>query len=199
MYRLLTGVLLLLPLAASADNKSAPAKGGLKPGENLPGSFQPFNVTGTYKGRFHCLVSDYELEPVVMVFVRDLEATDALKDLFKQLDDRISKNPVSRLHAFAVFFSDELPDALANDDKREELAKRVEDLSKSLALKNVVFCLDSPKDVQKYGLGESWGTVVLYAKYRVVAVYTLPKADAKDQVAKIMADVGEKLKASKTK
>lgn len=197
MYRLLTGVLLLFPLVASADAPAA--EGGLKPNDNLPGSFMPYNVTGTYRGRYHCLVSDYGLEPTVIVFVRDLDASDALKDLLKQLEDRIVKNPATRLHAFAVFVSSELPDILSNDDKRDELAKKVEDLSNSLALKNVVCCLDSPKDVEKYGLGEARVTALLYNKYRVVSVHTLPKGDEAGQVAKIMADVSEKLKAAKTK
>jgi hypothetical protein len=202
MCRLLTGVLFLFPLAAVtvvAADPPADAKGGLQPGANLPGSFLPFNATGPFRGRFHCPIDDYGLEPVVMLFVRDLAPTDPVKELLKNLDERIDKNPAARLHAFVVFLSDELPDVLANNDKREELAKRVEDLASGLMLKNVVLTLDSNKDVEKYALGDSWATAILYSKFRVVAVHTLQKADAQAAAEKILADVGAKLKAAKTK
>jgi hypothetical protein len=208
MCRLLIGVLLLVPavvLAADppADGKSD-AKSVLKPGADLPGVFLPYNVTGPYKGRFHSLISDYGPEPVVVIFARDLEASPAVKDLLQQLDQRIEKNPVSRLHAFAVFVSDDLPDVLTNDDKREELAKKLEDQAVGLGLKNVVVSLDSPKDVEKYALGDARTTVLLYNKFRVVTAHTLPPGAeqaeaAKAEVGKIMAEVGEKLKAAKTK
>jgi hypothetical protein len=199
MYRLLTGVLLLLPLTVTAADAPADTKGGLKENDNLPGVFMPYNVTGPYKGRYHCLISDYSLEPTVMLFVRDLEVSNPLKELLKQLDERIASNPAVRLHAFVVFVSSELPDVVTNDDKRDEMAKKLEDLSNSLALKNVVFCLDSPKDVEKYVHGEDRATAILFRKYRVVSAYTLPKGDEADTLAKILADVGAKLRAAKTK
>jgi hypothetical protein len=206
MSRFLTGVLLLLPLAALADDAKPgdakpadPKAARLKPDDNLPGSFLPYNATGASKGRFHCLISDYSLEPGVVVVVRDLEPSEALKDLLKQLDERISKNPAARLHAFAVFLTDDKTNVVTSDDRREQLATALENLSNSLMLKNVVLCLDSPKDAEKYTLEDAWATVVLYNKYRIVATYGLPKADGKAEVEKILADVGEKLKAAKTK
>jgi hypothetical protein len=202
MCRLLTGVLLLLPLTALADDRPAEQpKPGLKPGDNLPGSFLPYNVTGPHKGRFHCLVSDYALEPTVIVFVREPDASDAVRDLLQQLDQRIEKNPAARLHAFAVFFSGDLSKVVADDDKRDELSKRVEDLSNGLGLKHVVLCLDSPDDpgLEKYALGDAWATVVLYDKYRIVDVRKLQKTDGKDKTDQILAEVGEKLRAAKTK
>ena len=200
MNRLLTGLLLLVPTAVTAADPPADARSVLKPGTNLPGTFLPYNVTGPAKGRFHCLISDFGLEPVVLVFARDLEATPALKSLLQQLDQRIEKNPAARVHAFVVFVSDDLPDALTNDDKREELAKRLDDLATGLALKHVVVTVDSPKDVEKYLLGDARTTAVLYNKFRVVAVYVVPPGgDGKAEVDQILADVGAKLKAAKTK
>jgi hypothetical protein len=199
MYRILAGLLLLVPSVVTAADPPADARSTLKPDSNLPGTFLPYNVTGPAKGRFHCLISDFGLEPVVMVFARDLEATPALKSLLQQLDQRIAKNPAARVHAFVVFVSDDLPDALTNDDKREELAKKLDDLATGLQLKNVVVSLDSPKDVEKYPLGDARTMVVLYNKFRVVSVHVLPPGDAKAEVDQIMADVGEKLHASKTK
>jgi hypothetical protein len=191
-------VLFLLPVAAIADEPPAAAKDGLKVGDNLPGSFLPYNATGAYKGRFHCLVSDHGLEPAIMLILRDFDPSDSVKDLLKQIDDRIEKNPAARLHAFAVFLTDDRTDVLTNDDKRDQLARRLEDLANGLMLKNVVLGLDSPKDVAKYALNETRGLVVLYNKYRIAAIYQVG-ADGNVDTAKIMAEVGEKLKASKTK
>src|SRR5580658_8714358 len=98
MYPLLTGLLLLVPPAVTAADPPVDAKSVMKPGSDVPGTFLPFNATGPYKGRFHCLVSDYGPEPVVVVFARDLEATPALKDLLQQIEQRIEKNPAARLH-----------------------------------------------------------------------------------------------------
>jgi hypothetical protein len=199
MCRLLAGMFFLFAATALAADPPAKAKDALQIGANLPGTFLPYNATGTFKGRFHCLVSDYGLEPVVMLFVRDLEPSNSLSELLKQLDERIDLNPAARLHAFAVFVTDDQTDVLTDNDKREVMARKLEDLANQLMLKNVVFCLDSPKDVQKYALGERWGMAVLYAKYRIVAVHELAKADTKAEVDKILADVATKLKAAKTK
>ena len=99
MYRILIGLLLAVPAAGlaadpPADGK-ADAKSTLTPGSNLPGTILPYNVTGPYKGRFHCLISDYGLEPVVLIFARDLEATPALKDLLESLRPRSCSCPFS--------------------------------------------------------------------------------------------------------
>lgn len=200
MRCLLLGVLALSTALATAADQPAESRSSLKPGNNLPGAFHPFNVTGPHKGRFHCLVSDYGLEPVVMLVVRDLDASDSLKELLKQLDEHIEKNPTVRLHAFAVFISEELPDAVTADDKREELVKKIEDLANALMLKNVVLGLDSKKDLEKYGLDDgAFATAILYSKYRIVALHVLPKGDAKTAVDKILADVAEKLKPARGK
>lgn len=200
---LLMSVLTLFILfAVAAEPPTSPKEGigeGLKVGADLPGPFHPYNITGPHRGQFHSLVSDYDMDPVVVLFVHSFEATDTLKDLLKQLDERIDKNPAARLHAFVVFFSEEFPDVLTNNDKREEVAKKLEELANSLAFKNVLFCLGSPADVAKYALGDAPATALLYNKYRVVAIHTLSEADAKAASDKVLADVAEKLKAKKTK
>src|SRR5258708_231776 len=87
---------LLLPLLASApassqDKDAAP----LAVGKDVPGPFHPYNVTGVNvyeeepkgtekagekklrynsKGRYHCLVTHHDADPVVMLFARSLDA-----------------------------------------------------------------------------------------------------------------------------
>jgi hypothetical protein len=191
---------------ASRKNKEAP----LKVGNELPGPFHPYNVTGENKQRFHCLVSEHGLEPTVLIFYKNVDNGDPLPNLLKRLDAAIAKNPDSRLGAFVVFVPDDLPDVTGskekdaaanskNDDARLELEKKVEAIASDLKLKNVVLCLDDKSDVAKYQLDDANEiTIVLYSKLKVVAVYALPKSDFTEAaVEKVLADVADKLGAKR--
>ena len=37
---------------------------------DVPGPFHAYNVTGKYKGRYHSHISEFGLEPMVMLFTR---------------------------------------------------------------------------------------------------------------------------------
>lgn len=217
----------LLGLSAAADDppadkKSPPAKKEeapskkdstpLKVGNNLPGPFHPYNVTGPNKQRFHCLVSEHGLEPMVAIFYKGVDSADPLPKLLERLDTAISKNADTHLGAFLVFLPDDLPDVSGskennqdanskNDDARLVLEKKIEQAGADMKLKNVVLCLDTKADVAKYRLNdENLVTVVLYKKLKIVAVHALPKSDFTEAaVDKIMADVAEKLGAKRSK
>lgn len=191
---------------ASGTKKDA----SLKVGNELPGSFHPYNVTGENKQRFHCLVSEHGLEPTVLIFHKNVDFSDPLPALLKRLDSAIVKNPNSRLSAFVVFLPDDLPDATGskgkdseenskNDDARLEWEKKIEAAASDMKLKNVVLCLDDKSDVAKYRLDDAdLVTVVLYSKLKVLAVHALPKSDFNAAaVEKIMADVADKLGAKR--
>lgn len=191
----------------------AAADTSLKVGNNLPGTFHPYNVTGPNKQRFHCPVSDHALEPMVLIFHKNVDFGDPLSNLLKRLDTAIEKNPDTRLGAFVTFVPDDLPDVAGskddkdqdtnskNDDARRELEKKIEQAGADMKLKHVVLCLDNKSDVAKYRLNEeNLVTVVLYTKLRIAAVHALPKSDFTDAaVDKIMTDVAEKLGAKRTK
>jgi hypothetical protein len=214
MRRSLSLVVALITLAGLAADPPAPDKGGQAPGKedkdkakagkgalaegnNLPGPFHPFNATGPRKGNFHCLVSEYDLEPVVMIVARNLELSEPFKGLLQQLDNAIAKNPAVRLRGFVVFLRDDLPDVVQNDDKREELASKLEDAAKGLDLKHVVLCLDSKSDLEKYALDEgAAATVVLYHKLKVVAHESLSREELTTaKVQEIMTQVADRLGA----
>ena len=191
---------------ASGKKKDAP----LTVGNELPGPFHPYNVTGENKQRFHCLVSEHGLEPTVLIFYKNVDFSDPLPALLKRLDAAIAKNPNTRLGAFAVFLPDDLPDVTGskekddaannkNDDARLELEKKVEGFATDMKLKNVVLCLDDKSDVAKYRLDDAnLVAVVLYSKLKIVAVHALPKSDFTDAtVEKIMAEVADKLGAKR--
>lgn len=159
-----------LLLVAADDPKAA----GLKPGADLPGPFTPYNITGKYQGRFHCLVCEHGLEPAALVFVRGSDVSKELEELLQALDAVGRENPKSRFVTFAVFVEDDVADIVADDDKREDLAKRLED--KGAKLEKVVLALEGKKNLAKYNLGDNNEvTVVLYDSYKVVDVQGFPK------------------------
>src|SRR5579875_253583 len=188
----------------------AAADAPLKEGGNLPGSFHPYNVTGPHKQHFHCPVSEHGLEPMVLIFYKNVDFSDPLPNLLKRLDTAIDKNPDTRLGAFVTFLPDNLPDVVGskendpdtnskNDDARLEMEKKIEQNAADMKLKHVVLGLDTKSDVAKYQLNDdNLITVVLYVKLKIVAVYALPKSDFTDAaVEKIMNDVADKLGAKR--
>jgi hypothetical protein len=191
------------PPAQKEDTPSKTDNAPLKVGEDLPGSFHPYNVTGPHKEHYHCLISEHGLEPMAMIFYKNVDFSDPLPDLLKRLETAIDKNPNTRLGAFVVFLPDGLPDVVGsndkNDDARLELAKKIDGFGSDNKLKHVVLCLDNKSDVEKYGHSdENLIKVVLCAKLKVVAVHALPKSDFTDAaVEKIMTDVAEKLGAKR--
>jgi hypothetical protein len=203
-----------------ADKKTPPAKKEgtsskkdnvpLRVGDDLPGPFHPYNVTGPHKQHFHCLVSEHGLEPMVMIFYKSVDFSNPLPELLKRLDAAIDKNPNTRLGAFVVFLPDDLPDVVGskeksqetnsrNDDQRLELEKKIDQAGADMKLKHVVLCMDNKSDVTKYGLSEdNLITVVLYTKLKPVAIHALPKSDFTEAaIEKVMADVAEKLVAKR--
>jgi hypothetical protein len=199
-------------------------------GENITATFHPYNVTAsaavkeepdeddkdakkkdkikkpayTTKGKFHCLITEYDLDPVVMLFARgNLEDNAGFRDLLQKIDGAIDRNPGVRLRCFVVFVADDIEDVVKDDDKREEAAKKIQKkLADDLKLRQVVLTLASKADVSSYPLDPGMAvTAVLYQNLRIAAVHPVPldkldKADA-EAVKAIMKDVAEKLKAAR--
>jgi len=195
------------PPAKKEDSSGKKADASLKVGNNLPGTFYPYNVTGQYKQHYHCPVTDHSLEPMVLIFYKNVDFSDPLPKLLQQLDTAIEKNPDKRLGAFVTFLPDDLPDVAGskenkdqdinskNDDARLAIEKKIEQGAVDMKLRHVVLGLDHKSDVSKYGLSdENLITVVLYTRLKIVAVYALSKDDFTEaKVGKIMADVANKL------
>jgi hypothetical protein len=201
---LLCGLALLLPLTAPAAQAPPDSKGGsrgLQVGKDLPGPFHPYNATGPYAKKFHCVVTQQGLDPLVLVFVRELDSADRLKDLLTALDNAAAKNPGTRLLCGVVFLSDKLPEVVgendAIDDQRELLEKQLQDLASGWMLKHVILCLDSVKDVEKYELKDDPVTIVLANKYRVLAVDSLSKDALTAKVPALLAELADKLGAKR--
>jgi hypothetical protein len=213
------GILVLLPLIAFAADPPTPPKdekkqAPLTPGNNLPGPFHPFCVSGPYiakiqqqagekekvRGRFHCPLSVHGLDPLVLVFVRDLRLSEPLNELLVKLDAAVEKNPALRLGVAAVFITDELPDVVGDDDKREDLAGKLTTLAQNAKLKNVALCLDSKSDLEKYDLNREdiAYTVIVSRGYRILASESILRDQlTTDKVDQILKTIGEKLETSK--
>jgi hypothetical protein len=226
---LLAGLLLVglcVPMR-SAEIKEGP----LAAGQNVPGSFHPYNVTArektaeeleeadkeamekgdgkdkdkfaeeryTSEGKFHCLVTEYDLDPVVMLFARGLNDSEGFKELLTKLDAACTKYRARRLRAFVVFVVDGATDITKDDDKRKELAAEASTLAKDLKLRNVVLTLDTEADLAKYKLGKSALTAVLYRALRIRSGQTFERddLDKKDTpaIGALMKDVEKHLVA----
>src|SRR5215470_11052529 len=78
---------------ASAQEKQAEKqpipKEGLKAGMELPGEFQPYNLNGKFRGRFHCLVCERALNPTAMIFVRGTDDLQGLTALLQGLNEAV--------------------------------------------------------------------------------------------------------------
>ena len=196
-------VLCAIPLlaqdAASDKLKEKPSdkqKAPLTVGKDLPGAFNPYNLNGPSKDRFHCLVSDHGLNPTILLFCRGIELTDGLKDLLVKLDRLVEKKPTVQLAIFVIFVPDDLKDQVVDDVRRKELATKIEDeIIKPLMLKHVLFGLTSKADVEAYALPDTAQiTWIAYNKYKIQAVQMLARDGlTPETVQAILTEVGNKL------
>jgi hypothetical protein len=214
MSRLLLKCCLLTPLLFVAADPPPADREPLQVGKNLPGSFSPFNVTGARAGKFHCLITERNYEPGILVFVRNFDAPDALnavRPLLTLIDDRIDKNYTRiRLNCVVVFFTDNLvdvtgtsgsPEANAkNDDLREKFDRDLKDLANAdPKLKYVVVTLDHKDDLKKYALDDGkFVTVVVFNKLKILAVDSFTKNELNEKkIAEINDAITEKLGATR--
>ena len=168
-------------LAGSSVATRAAESAPVKSDPNIPGAFQGYNVTGKYKGRYHSHISEYGLEPVVMVVTREVEFSEPLKSLLKKIDDAIEKNPAVRLHAFVVVLSDDVPEVVGadskSDDKRIEVTTQLEDQAKALMLKHIDIVLAGKTDLQKYNVDDASFAFYLFQRAKVTASRVLKTGD----------------------
>ena len=190
-------MLAVSPVVAADKPATEKPKTGLKPGNDLPGPFHPYNVTGKYEKKFHCLSDEHGLNPNVMVIVQNapIGNDSPIVTLLRELDQYIVDRPKSRLNAFAVFLYNDLTDVVKEDEMR---AKHVDDLTKintDKPLRQVVLSLDSVGTLRTAGYDidpESYVIVVLYDKLQVTKVYTFKDMKTTD-VEAIMKEVKENL------
>jgi hypothetical protein len=203
----LIALIVALAVASLAPAQEVPEP--LRPGKNIPGPFHPYNLNGEFKGKYHCLVSQHDLDPVVLLIARGLDDNEAFANLVKALDGAVARNPAVRLRCVVVFLDPDLKGG-GEDDPTEELAKRLEQedrrdetikrLEKFTAgLKHVVVGLAAKSDLAKYQVPDNAAlTAVLYHKLKVVASLAAPRGKVDDARAKeILGLVASKLGATR--
>jgi hypothetical protein len=112
------------------------------------------------------------MDPVVMLVARNLDDSAGFRDLLQKLNTLVDTHQRIRLRAFVVaLYPDDLTDVVAQDDKRDELAGRLERLAGDLKLGGVVLTLAAPKDLAKFKLDEAAAlNAVVYHKLKITAV-----------------------------
>lgn len=218
MRRLVCLCLLLLAVTAAAQDK-----GGLAPGSDVPATFHPYNVTERIdptpetptdkdkdkkkeprvtKRKYHCLVTDYDMDPVVMLVARNLDDSAGFRDLLTKLDAAVERNRLVRLRCFVAAVYDDLTDTVKQDEKRDAYATRLEKLAEDLKLRGVVLTLSTKDDLKAFKLDDEAAlNAVLYRKLKVEAVHNvgrdkLAAADSADAKA-VLGDVAAKLGAKR--
>ena len=189
-------VLCILPASLwAADIKSGPDVG-----KDLPGPFHPFNVTGKEAGNFHCVVCTKELDPVVLVFVRNSAFDEKLVKFLEELDKTVAANPKARINAAAVFLFDDLKNIVTDDVIRRKYAEKLEALGAApTKLDHIILALDNADGPKDYGISpEAKVTVLITSRLQVLAKFVYTDEKAIDAAA-IVAAVKEKLGTSAKK
>ncbi|MCC6418832.1 MAG: hypothetical protein IT429_11405 [Gemmataceae bacterium] len=172
-------VLLLGGLGAAGEPaRRGAVKSSLQPGEMIPSAFHPLNVTGEHAGKEHCLVCENGLNPVVMVFARNV--SEPLARLLVRLDTTADRHRKQSLGTFVVFLG-----------KAEELQPRLEKLAREKKLRHVVLSIDGSDGPEGYNVARAADvTVVLYTEHRVRANHAFRKGELTDRdIDGIVADL----------
>jgi hypothetical protein len=180
---------LVLVAAAIAQEKGGTLKSGPQPGTLLHSSFHPYNVNGPIgAGRYHCLVCEFKLNPVVMVFAREAEKgkDKALNTLIDRLEEAVAKDQEGYLKSFVVFLSPGARSS-ATEPKITDPNKLVDEASQHAALlerlrtraktlKHVILTCYPEEGPKGYNISpQAAVTVVLYVKHRVVNNFAFPE------------------------
>jgi hypothetical protein len=184
-HRIVAALSLVIALCAvsllPAEEK---LKSGLQPGERIPGSFDPHNVTGEQAGKRFCLVCENGANPVAMIFARDVN--DSLLRLINKIDAATARNKASSMGSFVVFLND-----------KDGLEEKLKEIAKKNGVKHLVLSIDAPEGPEDYKVAkEADVTVVLYTDYVIKANHAFRKGQLQDRdIDKILADLPKILPA----
>lgn len=181
-YRLALACLLCL-LSISPAAAQAQLKSGLQAGEKIETIFEPLNVNGEHAGELHCLVCENGLNPVAMVFAR--EVSEPLVSLIAKLDAQAAKNSKLQLGCFVVFLGEQ-----------ETLQPKLAEVAKRQKLKHVILAIDAAAGPEGFNVAKDADvTVVLYERHQVAANHAFAKEKLTEKsVDAVLADLPKILK-----
>ncbi|HLJ95284.1 MAG TPA: hypothetical protein VKU02_19050 [Gemmataceae bacterium] len=146
-------------------------KSGPQPGETIPGPFHYLNVNGAHAGNPHCLVCEFGLRPVVLIFAREAPSDQApLAVLLQKLDEAMDRYKNAELRAGVVVLNEDF----AKEETRKDLVRRWEGTAKDL--KHVLVAVAGPDGPENYNINKNADvTVLLYKEHKVVANFAFAK------------------------
>jgi hypothetical protein len=155
-------------------------KSGPQVGEEVPGPFHPLNINGESAGKKNCLYCANGLNPVAVVFAREL--TPQVSALIKKLDETTVKNGGCSMGSYAVFMSDS-----------EKLPDQLKTLAEKSKLTKLILSIDNPAGPKEYGISKDAAvTVLLYKDHKVAANHSFKSANLSDgAIGKVVADVSK--------
>jgi hypothetical protein len=160
------------------------AEGGLKsgpqPGANLPGPFNPYNVTNADLSDRAGTRNDYTEQcgpsPVALIFAR--EVSGPLVTLVKLLDREVARDKAEKLRLRAVVV------VLSEDEATQEKLKA---LSRQEEIRNVSLALLPPPGPKGYRLSPAADvTVIMYRQNKVVANHAFKKGELNEKAIEVV-------------
>jgi hypothetical protein len=161
-------------------------KSGPQPGKELPGTFEPKNITGPNAGETTCIFCEYGEDTVAMVFAR--EVSPPLTQLIKRLDAVTVKHSKAGLHSCAILLNSEAG-----------VANQLKQLANKENVRHTILRTYKPEGPKGYNLAKDADiTVVVYSDRLVKANHTFRKGGLKDKdIETIVADVVKNLPGKK--
>ena len=178
-YEIATALSLVLGLLLTQQLMAAePLRSGPQPGEKVTTTFEPLNITGEFAGEPHCLVCEHGLNPVAMLFARQL--SEPVIQLLVAIDAAATKHKQHEMGAFVVFLSD-----------REDLAPQLQKVARTHGLKHIVLSIDPPAGPEGFNVAADADlTVVLYNRHVVQANHAFAKGEFTEKaIPRVVADV----------
>jgi hypothetical protein len=198
-------VLCVAALLLSHHSGAQEIKSGPKRDELLPASFQPLNLNGEFKDRHHCLVCQFRINPVALVFVKQsgTKVDPELKKLLDALETQVKEHfDDTGFSSFVVFVT---PDAKSSVSEgkgdQEGLVKEATQREKLyVTLKEqaakhtkVIWTMHPAESLAKYNL-KAEVTVLLYARHRVMHNFTFGEGQLKDEgIAQVRKGIDDML------
>jgi len=156
----------------------APWRSGPQPRDEILTAFRPLNINGEYANEPHCLVCENGLNPVVMIFARDL--SEPLLKLVTLLEAATAKHRTQNLGAFVVFLKDSEP-----------FRGQLDQVARTKRLKYTILSIEDPDLLEDYKVAkDAEVTVVLYTRSVVQANHAFKRGGLDDRaINAILADL----------